>query len=279
MATMKMRFPGGRPKALTFSYDDAVEQDIRLVEIFNKYGLKGTFNINTGSFAPEGKVYPEGQVHRRMSEKQVYELFKDSPHEVAVHTLTHPFLEQLPIATAAYEVLGDKMNIEKMFGTITRGMAYPFGTYSDAVISMLKGCGIAYSRDTVTTSNFDLPDNWLAWKGTCHHRNPNLMSLAEKFIKEQPKSEAWLFYVWGHSYEFEQCDNWNVIEAFAERMANNKEIWYATNIEIHDYIAAQRQLRISADETILQNPTAIDVWVEKDSREIIHIPAGQTVQL
>ncbi len=263
MATMKLRFPGGCPKALTFSYDDAVEQDIRLVEIFDKYGLKGTFNINTGAFALEGKVYPEGQIHRRMSEKQTYELFKDSPHEVAVHTLTHPYLEQLPIATATHEVLGDKMNIEKLFGRVTRGMAYPFGTYSDEVIEVLKTCGIAYSRDTVTTSNFNLPDNWHCWKGTCHHRNPNLMSLADKFIKEQPKGDGWIFYVWGHSYEFEQCNNWNVMEEFAERMANNKEIWYATNIEIYDYIKAYRSLVCSTDMSVIYNPTAYEIFFEK----------------
>ena len=43
-----MRFPEGRLKAVTFSYDDGVRQDERLIEIFDKYGVKGTFNINSG---------------------------------------------------------------------------------------------------------------------------------------------------------------------------------------------------------------------------------------
>ena len=34
-------------KALTFSYDDGVEQDRRLVELFNKNNLKCTFNLNS----------------------------------------------------------------------------------------------------------------------------------------------------------------------------------------------------------------------------------------
>lgn len=38
----------GKKKAVTFSFDDGVTQDIRLIEIFNKYGLKGTFNLNSG---------------------------------------------------------------------------------------------------------------------------------------------------------------------------------------------------------------------------------------
>lgn len=39
MSTAFMRFPQGRAKALTLSYDDGVEQDIRLIEILNRHGL------------------------------------------------------------------------------------------------------------------------------------------------------------------------------------------------------------------------------------------------
>ena len=90
MAQLFLRYPGGKAKALTFSYDDGVDQDIRFIEILDKNGLKGTFNINSGRFAPEGKVYAEGQIHRPMTEKRVFELYKNSGHEVAVHALTHP---------------------------------------------------------------------------------------------------------------------------------------------------------------------------------------------
>ena len=37
---------GGINKAITFSYDDGVTQDVRLIEIFNKYNIKATFNLN-----------------------------------------------------------------------------------------------------------------------------------------------------------------------------------------------------------------------------------------
>ena len=96
MSGIFMRFPGGRKKALTLSYDDGVEQDRRLMQIMDAHGLKGTFNLNSGEYAAEGTVYPKGQIHRRMSEKEVTELYAGSGHEVAVHGLTHPFLEQLP---------------------------------------------------------------------------------------------------------------------------------------------------------------------------------------
>ena len=144
MANIFMRFPEGKKKALTLSYDDGVEQDIRLIEIMQKHGLKGTFNLNSGLYAPEGTVYPTGTIHRRMTKKQVTELYKESGMEVAVHGLTHPFLEQLPENVCLNEVIKDRENLEEQFDTIIRGMAYPFGTYSDEVVACLKHAGIAY---------------------------------------------------------------------------------------------------------------------------------------
>ena len=66
MANLFLRFPGGKIKTLTLSYDDGVEQDEKLVDLMVKYGLKGTFNLNSGVYAKEGTVYPAGQIHRRM---------------------------------------------------------------------------------------------------------------------------------------------------------------------------------------------------------------------
>ena len=91
MAEYFMRFPGGVSKALTLSYDDGVEQDIRLIEIMQKHGIKGTFNLNSGFYSPEGTVFPEGQIHRRLSKSQAQAVYKNSGMEVAVHGLTHPF--------------------------------------------------------------------------------------------------------------------------------------------------------------------------------------------
>ena len=129
-----MRFPGGKSKALTLSYDDGVEQDIRLVDIMKKHGLKGTFNLNSGLYAPEGTVYPQGQIHRRMSLKMTQDLFLDSDMEVAVHGYTHPFLEQLPADQCTWEVLQDRISLEKDF---------------DRSASMRPGIRFRHDSDTV----------------------------------------------------------------------------------------------------------------------------------
>ena len=128
MREMSLLFPNGLSKALTLSYDDGVEQDIRLVGIMNKYGLKGTFNLSGGLFAPEGTVYPLGQIHRRMSKSAAYDLYANCGQEIALHAYTHPDLTLLSSGTAAYQIVKDREALEDMFGRIVRGMAYPYGT-------------------------------------------------------------------------------------------------------------------------------------------------------
>lgn len=257
-----MRFPEGRTRALTLSYDDGLEQDIRLIEIMRKNGLKGTFNINSGLYAPEGTVYKKGVRYRRMTKKQCQELYKDSGMEVAVHGHTHPYLEQLPVNICTQEVLKDRETLEADFDCIVRGMSYPFGTYNDQVVETLKRCGIVYSRTVAKTESFAIPTDWLRMPATCHHNHPRLMELAKSFVEESYDRAPALFYVWGHSYEFDVDDNWNVIEEFAEYIGNRAEIWYATNIEVYDYIAAYKQLQFSTDGKKVYNPTAITLYFE-----------------
>lgn len=279
MANAVMNFPGGLEKAVTLSYDDGVEQDIQLVSVLDRYGIKCTFNINTGKFAPEGKVYAPGTINRRMTERAVVELLSGSNHEVAVHALTHPHLENLSQPCVVNEVMADRLNIERLFGKITRGMAYPYGTYNDSVVEALRVCGIAYSRTVGETENFGIPEDWLRLNSTCHHTSKNLPVLTDKFISEKkPGTEPWLFYLWGHSYEFERDNNWSVIEDFAEKVGRRDDIWYATNIEVYDYVSAYRSLIYSADGRAVYNPTSQTVFLSVGSTRFCIAP-GETVRL
>ena len=88
-----------------------------------------------------------------------------------------------------------------------------------------------------------------------------------------------LFYVWGHSHEMRAESDWEYMERLVSTVAGSDKIWYATNIEIYDYLTAARSLRVSADESLIYNPAHLDVWVEKDKREIIRVPAGETIRL
>lgn len=273
-----MRFPGGRVKTVTLSYDDNVEADVKLVRIMKKYGLKGTFNINSGQYPPEDSVGSMGCGHRRLTVKQSTELHKDSGMEIACHGVTHPFLEQLPGSLCVQEVLNDRLDLERIYGCMVRGMAYPFGTYSDEVVEILKACGIVYARTVTSTEKFDMPTDWLRLPGTCHHGNPKLMTLAKRFVEDKRNWSPMMFYLWGHSYEFEDNDNWNIIEEFGEYIGGREDIWYATNIEIYDYVAAYKQLIFSADGHRVYNPTVTELWF-KTAKGVFNIKPGETINI
>ena len=276
MANMIMRFPGGRPKALTLSYDDGVEQDERLIEIAEKHGLKGTFNLNSGCFPPEDVTYAPGTIHRRMPLSRVKTVYAKSSWEIAAHAYTHASLVGLPANLAAEEVLRDRKELEAHFGTIVRGFAYPYGGYDDRSVEVLKSCGICYARTVHSTHDFHLPQDWLRLPATCHHNDPELMNLARRFVEIKSWWDPMLFYLWGHSYEVEADNNWEVMEQFAATVGGKADIWYATNIEIYDYCQDFGQMIFNTAMTLCVNPTARDLWFVYGEKEV-HVLAGETV--
>ena len=276
---MFMKLKDGKSKVLTLSYDDGVVQDIRLIGLMNKHGIKGTFNINTGCYFPEDKERMPSS-HMRMRLSEAMDLYIGSGQEVAVHSLKHPYLEKMKPADVMREILEDRKNIEQQYGTLARGMAYPYGTYNDMVVEVLGLCGICYSRTVKSTRKFDFPENWLTLHPTCHHNDPKLMELAREFADGKPLNAlvCQMFYLWGHSYEFDNNDNWKVIEEFVEYVAGREDIWYATNIEIYDYVKAYERLQVSVDHAIVHNPSDIDVWFFEKG-ETYCVKAGQTLRL
>ena len=157
-------------------------------------------------------------------------------------------------------------------------MAYPFGTYHDDVVDVLCTLGLVYARTVESSRGFVIPRDWLRLRPTCHHDDPELMTLLDRFLALNPYDEPRLFYLWGHSYEFEQHGNWDVIERFAQAAGGRQDVWYATNIEVHDYVWAYRQLRFSADGLIVHNPTAATIWLKAEGQELV-LTSGETLRI
>ena len=217
-------------KALTFSYDDGIEQDRKLVEIFNKYGMKATFNLNTGIQTPESNFEIEGVYINRMKQEGLEELYRG--HEIATHGLTHAAPTGMTKEQLDKEFLTDMSNIERIYGTYPVGMAYAYGCVDDEVVKYLKSIGIKYGRTVEASHSFEIPKEPLKLKATCHHDDDMLFELAEKFLKAEPKeNEQMLFYVWGHSYEFDVNNNWDRIEELCKMMSGKADIFYGTNRE------------------------------------------------
>lgn len=242
------------------SYDDGMEYDYRLVEIFNQSGIRGTFHLNSGRLGEKERVRPE----------DVAGLYKN--HEVSVHTVNHPYLTQIPDAQVLEEILEDKERLEELCGYPVRGMSWPFGAYTDHVIGLSEACGMEYSRTVAATGSFDLPQDFMKWHPTAHH-DDDLEGLWKKFM-EREFEQMLLFYVWGHSFEFDRNHNWEKIGNFCRMAGGREDVWYATNIEILDYVQAARSLRFSRNRKMVYNPSAQDVWISVD-REPVRIAAGE----
>lgn len=258
-------FPNARKKALTMSYDDGTVHDRRLAELFDQYGIRGTFHLNSGLLGDS----------RHISAAEIPELYKN--HEISCHTVTHPFLTLTPREFSVEEIASDRHALEIACGYPVRGMSYPFGAYNEEVIKVMRSAGIEYARTTVATNGFGLPADFMAWHPTCHH-NGDISEKFDSFIEPHRYGHPMLFYIWGHSYEFDSNGNWSLMEDFCVKAGRREDIWYATNIEIVDYLNALRALRFSADSKLIYNPSAADVWLTAGNRPVM-ISAGKTVSL
>ena len=259
-------YPGGKHKALTMSYDDGRTEDRRLVEIFNQYGIRGTFNLNSGLWDRGDRINPA----------EIPSLY--AGHEVACHTVTHPTIARCPLPEVAREVLDDRAWLEEKTGAPVRGLAYPNGSVSREIEALLPACGIRYARVVGSSDSFALPENPYRWQATCHH-NHRLMELGEQFLALRKRQYLYLMYIWGHSYEFSDRDNWSLMEDFCRTVGGQADIWYCTNIEFMDCMDDFARLQFAADNRFVYNPNARDCWISVNDGEPIRIPGGETVRL
>ncbi len=279
-----MRFPGGRAKAVTLSYDDGCTQDIRFSDVISPLGLKCTFNLN-------GEVYKNG---RGLKTEDVFTYILDRGHEVAVHGYCHRAEGLVRPVEGIWDVLTCRMELEKKYGRIIRGMAYPDlgirvysnGANYETIKQYLQSLDIVYSR-TVGKNNdsFLMPEDWHCWEPTTRHANPEILEWIDKFLGLDISPDSYracryprLFYMWGHSYEFDENNGWEWLDKICEKLAGHEDIWYATNMEIYEYAEAYHRLVYSANGKQVYNPTLFTIWFDVDG-VTCSIKPGETLNL
>ena len=280
-----LRFPGGKPKALTFSYDDSFRQDIEIAGTLAQYGMKGTFNLNGDEVSAQMKISMKQEPALTAEEVKKYIL--GNGHEISVHGFDHKAPGLLRPIEAIKDILNCRLFLEERYGMIIRGMAYPdsgilrFSPITDyeTIKHNLTDLGIAYSRTAYCDNNsFLLPDDWYCWKPTVEHNNPKLFDWADEFINSPMRGcnrYPRLFYVWGHGHELHNMDLLNKI---CKKFADCDDIWFATNIEIYDYVKAYKELIYSADGQMVYNPSLITVWFELGGKTY-SVKPGETISI
>ena len=285
---MKKLYPGGKKKAFNITYDDGVLQDVRFVAMLNKYGIKGTFNLCSKRI---GQETPS----RRLTVEEIKEHLLDKGHEIAVHGEDHisPVLSRP--TKAIQDVLNCRLGLEQMFGIMVRGFAYPDvalhnfqnGASKENICSFLQDLGIVYARNIVTNEeplSYSLPTDCLAWNATVHHSNPKAAEYAKEFValdeNKLYRARRWpkCFMLWGHSFEFDRENNWELLDELCEILGGKEDTWYATCMEIYEYVKAYDALVFSADSTRVYNPTLKKIWFDVDGK-LYSVDPGDTITI
>ena len=252
-------YPFGKAKAFNVTYDDGVLQDVRFVQLLNSYGLKGTFNLNSALMESEFEwIHESGCIIKRLDKEKVLSLYIG--HEIASHTLTHPFLNDKSEAEIMYELKEDKKSLEKIFNREIKGFAVPFDYYSDMIEKCVKKTGFEYARISEESLSFVPQADYYRWKATVFHLDNALKRLVSDFC--DTNEELALFQIVGHSYDLDTEKMWDKIEYVLKTISSQDDVISMTTIEIIDYLKSMEKVTIT--ESYIENNSEHSLWFSVD---------------
>lgn len=258
-------FPGGKRRLVNFSFDDGDPNDKRITELLNKYNLKGTFFLN-GKNCINLTSKDESRLHNMYL-----------GHEIGCHGLNHKRLTYMTSQSIVSEIYEERKILEKVFGAPVLGFAYPCGSSNLLSKQIISDCGFKYARKAGSAGNA-LAEDFFLWNPTCNLSGAEEWS--ERFISDIDSEWAEpALSVRGHGHDLKSTADWIAFEGVLEKLSGNKDVWYATFIDIYHYLTAQKNLEYNVSEDYFYNPSAVDLWIEKENSIIINIPSGKSVNI
>lgn len=216
----------------TTSWDDGHPLDLRLAEILSRYRCKSTFYIPSTNV--EG--YPT------LSAREIIEL-RRMGFEIGSHTLNHRYLTGLTSAAAAKQIEEGKRQLEQIVGTAINGFCYPGGKFSEEHVQMVRSAGFEYARTTANLHLATIADpyrlpvsvqcyphqNYVFLRNFVRHghwrqrikalqimlNNSSLIARLKATL-DHVCDFGGVFHLWGHSWELEQFNGWELLESFLE---------------------------------------------------------------
>ena len=220
---------------VTSSWDDGHENDIKLARLLTKYNMKGTFYITKNYKKP---LLPE----------KIIEISNN--HEIGAHTLNHSKLTEITLAEAEKEITGSKIYLETLLNHSVTMFCYPCGMYNERIKQLVKKSGFVAAR-TCKTGNFEFPPDKYEWQISMHLSNGSPLMTSKMILKNKLLLKTFfdwelrvkylfdvafntggIFHIWGHSWEFEEKNEWEKLERVFDYIANRKNILYKTNGQI-----------------------------------------------
>lgn len=266
-------YPNGKQKAFNITYDDGVVQDIRFVQLLNKYNLKGTFNLNSQLMQQQFEwTHESGLTIKRLPEETVKTLYNG--HEIASHTLTHPYMDNLGEEEITRQMAEDKSNLEKLFGIQINGFAVPFSYYSPLIAWCALKCGFEYARCSQERYDYAPPTNYYWWAAGAYHINPEWRKFADGIFSTD--KELALCQIVGHSYDLDTENMWEEMEQLLKKVSLDSTIQPMTNIELVRYLKAMDDVKIT--KNTITNTTETDLWFDVDGATVC-VKAGRVFKI
>ena len=261
-------YPDGKYKALIMSYDDGLDDDIALAQLFDRYGIIGTFHLNSGLLDTRA-IWDQGKPNESMgtylSKDTLLDVFKN--HEIAVHGTYHKGLVGLSDEEILEEINVDIENLTMLSGRKISSMAYAFGSTNNHVAEVIRTTTLSNARTVKSSYNFDLPEDYYLWNPTCH--DSEALEYLEAYLSLDSPNLS-LFYVWGHSWELrDTLRNQNILK-FCNEIGDRDNIWYTGAGAFADYHASLNALEISTKQITNPEGNGVVYYREKDQFKCLH---------
>jgi peptidoglycan/xylan/chitin deacetylase (PgdA/CDA1 family) len=264
-------YPNGNHKALIMSYDDGLDDDIALAQLFDRYGIIGTFHLNSGLLDTRAIWYqgkPNEFLGTYLSKDTLLYVFKN--HEIAVHGTYHKALIGLSDEEILEEINVDIENLTILSDRKISSMAYAFGSTNDHVAEVIGTTPLTNARTVKPSYNFELPQDYYLWNPTCH--DSEALEYLEAYISLDSPSLS-LFYVWGHSWELrDTLRNQNILK-FCNEIGDRDDIWYTGAGDFADYHASLKVLEIGPQQIV--NPEGNGVVYYREKGQLKSLNPGQ----
>lgn len=220
-------------------WDDGSYNDIRLVELFRKYGVKATFNLCPGGRGEEDSPnrwanpgenggfmgYFPGMAGLKRY-KELYQGF-----QVASHCWRHEVVGRVSLDEFVEAAMKARNYLEELFQRPCTGFAWPNGVFSDEAAAALAAEGFEYGRTTQYTDDVAASacNNALQLKSNCHFLNCGTFYNCYRQAKENGRD----FYFWGHSFEMMDCEQlWQQLEMKLQFIAQDPDAEWVDVIDL-----------------------------------------------
>ena len=205
-------------KIVSLSFDDGTVYDLRFIELLNKYNLKATLNLNS-ELADFVWYYGEHPIERLDLEKHKSAY---NGHEVAAHSLTHPYFSSLTREEAIRQVRDDVENLSRIFGYRVEGFAFPFHDQTEENITTIKeNVDLTYIRYSCLDQSGQHTDAYHIHINALYD-DEDIYERLEEFKSD--KNDNSLFVIAGHAYEFEVKNDWEKIEKLLAYLHSDEKI-------------------------------------------------------